>query len=193
MPPRIAKKCVANRGKAGLLIGGPVLSASITVPDVVTKTRGGKHQEIKVNALIDTGASFTCVTARVINDLGLRPIGDAIFGGAYGQPKKRYLYCISFTFEGSGFQIPDVLVSEGDLHGSPFDMLVGRDVLQLCLFSYDGHLGKFTLDVPSPSSPEHPEWAAKQKQQIQQNQIEKKKTTNRKRTKISRQSKAKNR
>lgn len=182
-----------EKGQVPLYKDGPTLPAIITIPNAVATIRGGQRPFVQINALIDTGAGTTCITKKVVDSLDLHSIGSAIFGGAYGHPDERNLYCISFTFHGSGVQISDIQVSEADLHNSPFDMLVGRDVLTHCHFSYDGYTGRVVLDVPSPSSPRHPEAIGKQKQKITNIKATKKKAKNRQRNKIGKQSKSANR
>lgn len=182
-----------EKGQVPLYKDGPTLPAIITIPNAVATIRGGQRPFVQINALIDTGAGTTCITKKVVDSLDLHSIGSAIFGGAYGHPDERNLYCISFTFHGSGVQISDIQVSEADLHNSPFDMLVGRDVLTHCHFSYDGYTGRVVLDVPSPSSPRHPEAIGKQKQKITNIKATKKKAKNRQRNKIGKQSKNVNR
>lgn len=193
MPPLTANKCIANLGPATLLQAGPIIPAFITIPDVVAKARGGTRPVIKVNALLDTGARSTCITTKVVHHLGLKSIGNCISGGAYGPPQQCNLYSISFTFEGSSFQVSGIQVSDADLHGAPFDMLVGRDVLAACHLTYDGYTGQFTLEVPSPASPDHPDKTAKKRADKHRVEADKRKDKNRKRAKLAKKAKAKNR
>jgi len=50
-------------------------------------------------ALIDTGASCTCVSAKVIQDLSLAPIGKQPVGGVHGhQPTNLYQFQVVIVF-----------------------------------------------------------------------------------------------
>jgi predicted aspartyl protease len=50
-------------------------------------------------ALIDTGASSTCLTAKVINQVGLSPIGKQPVGGVHGQrPTNIYNFQVGIPF-----------------------------------------------------------------------------------------------
>jgi len=193
MPPRTANKCTANPGRPSLHQFGPVLSAIITIPEVAARARGGQRPAARVDTLIDTGAGSTCISAKVAGQLSLRPIGTCIVGGAYGHPEERNLYSVNFTFENSGFEFADIQVSESDLHACPYEMLVGRDILSICHFTYDGFTGQFTLEVPSPRSPDHPSSVAKRKNEIQQAELGKKKGKSRKRMDVAKKSRTKNR
>lgn len=102
-------------------------------------------------ALIDTGASHTGITAKVISQLTLSPIGKQPVGGVHGlQPANIYQFQVGLIFPTSqpspGGMVNANIVQFG-VTGSEFvsagnfDVLLGRDVLCQGLFcmSFDGH------------------------------------------------------
>ena len=102
-------------------------------------------------ALLDTGASVTCVSKNVVQALGLLPSGKTSMTGSTGQTTvDQYTFLVGFMFAAQ--QTPTGAVS-GQLnlhlvqgcefisHGFGFDVLIGRDILckgSLCI-SFDGH------------------------------------------------------
>jgi hypothetical protein len=108
------------------------------------------HQVTLYTALIDTGASHTSISAKVISDLGLSPAGKVPVGGVHGsQPTNSYLFQVGILFMQSQAVTGAVLANA---HITPvtgvefipsgnFDVLLGRDVLCLGSFSmtWDGH------------------------------------------------------
>jgi hypothetical protein len=108
---------------------------------------------VPIRALVDTGASCTCVDPSVLKDgLKLTPTGSVTVNspttGATPHDAEQYdiaLYIPSvagqpvLVFE----TIP--VVSSILLNAQGFHALIGRDILRLCLLVYNGTLGNFTL------------------------------------------------
>jgi predicted aspartyl protease len=102
------------------------------------------------NALIDTGASCTCITPKVVTDVGLTPVGKQSVGGVHGKKiVNQYQFQVALVFPQS--QAATGLVNanamaisvtgvEFDSPGG-FDVLLGRDIICRGLFhlSFDGH------------------------------------------------------
>lgn len=103
------------------------------------------------NALIDTGASCTCISAKVCADLKLKPIGKQNVGGVHGtSAANQYQFQVAVPF-GQGQVNPSgtsnvnffihSTVGVEVVPSAGFDILLGRDVL--CLGSltmgFDGH------------------------------------------------------
>jgi Aspartyl protease len=101
-------------------------------------------------ALVDSGASCTCVSPKVVRDIGLRPIGKQAVGGMHGrkvintyQFKVVLLFPISSNPAG-GVMANAVAFNVTGVEFEPtanFDVLMGRDVLCQGQFSmgWDGH------------------------------------------------------
>jgi Aspartyl protease len=102
-------------------------------------------------ALIDTGASVTCISSNVIKSLELKPSGKTLMSGSTGQsPVDQYTFIVGFMF---GVQQTPTGAFTGELnahlvqgcefvhHGFGFDVLIGRDILCKGSFTltFDGH------------------------------------------------------
>ena len=103
-------------------------------------------------ALLDMGASCTCISAKVISDCSLTPVGKQPVGGVHGhQPTNLYQFRVGVVF--SQAPLPSGIVSASivafPVTGAEFvpptpgifDVLLGRDVIcrgSLAL-SFDGH------------------------------------------------------
>jgi Aspartyl protease len=105
-------------------------------------------------ALLDTGASSTCISQKVINDLSLTPIGKVPAGHAQGiaAAVNQYQFQVVFAFP-IGAPTPTGITPTQIMPnavtgiefvpqpGSPYDVLLGRDILCRGVFtmSFDGH------------------------------------------------------
>jgi hypothetical protein len=117
-------------------------SAGMTIPN-----------EVLVHALVDTGASATCVDPSVLQALALTPTGSTMVRtpSTGNQPVPFDQYDVSLGVPpASAQQLPlyigtlpvictELLTSQG------FHVLVGRDVLSQCLLIYNGTTNLFTL------------------------------------------------
>ena len=98
-------------------------------------------------ALIDTGASLTCIAPNLVTAIGLQPIGMRPMASAtHAIPVRVFLVDLLLTFGSVSHIISSLQVMEFNPHNSPFQMLLGRDVLCRGVFtmSFDGH---YTLSL----------------------------------------------
>ena len=116
-------------------------AANLSVPTVQT-----------VRALVDTGASCTCVDPTVLKALGLSPTGSVpILTPSSGTtPHPTDQYDVGLAIPGSDVaQAPlihqTIPVIESDLSAQGIEALIGRDVLASCVLVYNGVTGHFTL------------------------------------------------
>jgi hypothetical protein len=105
---------------------------------------------ILYSALIDTGASCTCITPKVVDDVGLAPIGKRTVSGVHGKKVvHQYRFQAALFFPGpapttgltsAGPMVIPVLGVEFESSGA-FDILLGRDILcrGVLTISFDGH------------------------------------------------------
>jgi hypothetical protein len=107
---------------------------------------------IPVRALVDTGASCTCVDPTVLNGLGLTPTGSVpVHTPSTGAaPHMADQYDVSFAVPGAvvghiPLIIPAVPVTAADLSAQRIEALIGRDILSNCIFHYNGTTGFLTL------------------------------------------------
>jgi hypothetical protein len=138
----------------GLLQAGPVLPVEIAVPTALSSFLSARNQQIPAPvagfALIDTGATRSCVDSQVISSLGVNPIGITSLGTARGR-SQHHLYPAKFNFPAmKGFEIEFGSVVGVDLSGQgagkmQIIALIGRDVLSRCILIYHGPKGSFSL------------------------------------------------
>ncbi len=133
---------------------GPIIQVAILEAAVALEPakRPPEKQRLSLfNALIDTGATSTCISEKVVETVGLIPSGKTMMVGSTGESPVD-----QFTF-GVGFILSPVQQSTGETsmnlsvrgvqgclfqNGSlVFDVLLGRDIICEGSFtlSFDGH------------------------------------------------------
>jgi len=132
--------CLSERfdPSVGPLINIVVLPSGTVVPGVGLST-----PVTPFVALIDTGATVTCISPHVVQTVGLQPIGlRPMVSATQSIPVNVYLVDLLLTFGNTGHGILSTQVMDfvGD-GASPFQILVGRDLLCRGTFtlSFDGH------------------------------------------------------
>ena len=98
------------------------------------------------SALVDTGASCTCLSQSIVRDLGLSAVGKTEVQAAGGTHSANvYLVDLLLVYGAQQIVIPNIQVTEFNIGAeAPFQALLGRDVLGdgVLTMSFDGH---FTL------------------------------------------------
>jgi len=110
-------------------------------------------QPQKIFALIDTGASCTCVDPTVLKALKLSPTGQASVNtpSTGTQPHSADQYDVSLIIPGSSstqppFYLHTLAVIESQLMAAQgIHALIGRDVLQSVYLTYNGAMSIFTF------------------------------------------------
>jgi len=122
---------------------GPLISVVVAPARTINP---GALPNIQVNrfpALIDTGASATCISPSVAQTVGLEPIGKHPMTSATQSILSNvYLVDIVLPFANAGLILNSIQVVEFNaLDGFPYQMLLGRDILCKGIFvlSSDGH------------------------------------------------------
>lgn len=96
-------------------------------------------------ALIDTGATFTCVDEPILRNLGLNPVGIVTSGTANG-PVRQNIYPARIAFPTKGWTVDLAQAVGVNLAGQaipktppePIIALLGRNLLQHWVFIYNG-------------------------------------------------------
>jgi hypothetical protein len=127
---------------------GPYVDVELRVPPALAASlaAAGKPVPAPINgpALLDTGASVSCVDKSVPPKLGLNPVGTTILQGAKGGgpsslfPMRLEIQVMKWTIDYSN-------MVEADLAALGYLAIIGRDVLRLAQFVYHGHVGEYTL------------------------------------------------
>ena len=119
-----------------------LVAANVAVPNLV-----------QIRALIDTGASDTCVDPSVLLSLALTPTGVVKVNtpSTGSQPHDTDQYDVSLLIPGAVATHPPLMVqnlpviSAELLVQQGFHALIGRDVLSMCLLEYNGVTKMFSL------------------------------------------------
>lgn len=107
----------------------------ISTPLFIKKANSNDKEPVKCNAIWDTGATSSMISANAAKKLMLAPIGLTQIAGVHGiSNAKTYLVDVVF---GNGFTLHDIKVSEASDFGG-FDFLVGMDIISRGIMSLDG-------------------------------------------------------
>lgn len=132
-----------------LLEVGPVVEAELFASEEAFlrfKNYGCPESFAKVRLMVDTGSNISGLEKGIIKMLNLTPYKeteDWVYGQEGSWQTVRYksvLYLPIFKNKALSF---DVL--GGNFNASPYDGILGRDVLRFCEFKYDGIKNVFSL------------------------------------------------
>ena len=142
-----------NPSPIGLVIAGPRLSVSINLPKIILDNRQSKNEPIPdaINgeALIDTGASHTCIDDSTASQLGLKIIDTVSLQTPSGtSTHNRYMISVNFVGANNNLpNIPKLSVIGADLKNQGILVLLGRDLLRSCVLVYNGAMGHFSISL----------------------------------------------
>ena len=132
--------CLSGRYESGI---GPLINIGVFPCGSFQSVKIPIGQMSTFPALIDTGASVTCISADVAKTAGLQPIGmRPMISATQAVPVNVYLVDLLLPFGNAGFILPGSLVMEFiPTAGSSFQILVGRDIIcqGALTISFDGH------------------------------------------------------
>ena len=135
----------------GVLFGaGPRVPVEIRVPNALANylTQNGKPipAPIPGDALVDTGASVSCVDEKAVQSLGVNPVGVAQVGTPSTAGTPQLQYPVLFAFPGTTLPPMEIAHALGSvLQPQKLLALIGRDVLASFVFAYNGPGGFVTL------------------------------------------------
>ena len=141
----------------GLIAVGAFFAIEVHVPPEIAEVLTQQGQPIPTPvsgfALIDTGATLTCVHERALLDLGLNPVGTVNSGTAHGQVQQS-LYPARIVFPAQGWTVDIGSVAGVDLSGQVLNIapspqriiaLIGRNFLKQCVLVWNGTNGSWTI------------------------------------------------
>jgi predicted aspartyl protease len=144
-------KRVALTGSQALQGRGPVVEVSIGIESSAGSGLLQKGQQLPTPktgfALIDTGASNTCIDEKTAEEMGLPVIDVAKMSSASHAGIDQNVYPIQITIAGSILQFNVPRAMGGALGAQGLIALIGRDVLQFCTLFYNGITGQITLSI----------------------------------------------
>lgn len=122
---------------------------SILVPALMKQNRL-VPPPLEVFAMIDTGSSFTVITPRVRQHLGIRRYSRAdVYEVGRKGPQRHDLYKINLhlTKDHPEARLQNISVQESPLDGQPFDCLIGLDVLEYTTLTLVGPTMAWSLSI----------------------------------------------
>jgi hypothetical protein len=126
---------------------GPIVSARIEqvlAVQEMLRTAGEPIPSVSVQALIDTGASGTTVQSSVLHGFDIQPIGRVSLSTPTTLvPEMHLKYRLRIVLSQSIAFETDVV--EAPMGGQHVQCLIGRDILDVCRFVYDGPKRQFVL------------------------------------------------
>jgi len=133
-----------------LFNGGPRLPVEIKVPNALASFLTQKGQQVPApvsgEALVDTGASISCVDETVVQGLGINPVGIAQVGTPSTASTSQLQYPVLFQFPGTTLPSIEIAHALGSvLRPQGLLALIGRDILSSFVFVYNGLGGFVTL------------------------------------------------
>jgi len=129
----------------GLVAVGPTLDILIASPDE-NKIIG------PVPALVDTGASASCIDRRLCAQAGLPAVDQLQLAGVFG-PEATTAHVGKIRVPSLGLEAFGKFAAV-DLQGGgqPHFALLGRDFLSLCKMMYDGQSGRVEISIAERDS-----------------------------------------
>jgi len=135
---------------------GPIIQiavgASKAHADILTSLGEPVPRPFLLNALIDTGASCSCIDPAVVKELGWQPTGVAHILSPSTDSKPviclQYDVSIQLVHPTMNRMFHNIQVAECELKEFGFHALIGRDILRACILIYNGEIGAagaFTL------------------------------------------------
>ena len=92
-------------------------------------------------ALFDTGASATCISPKIVSELGLNPVGKVnMISASHVVPTNQYIFSIGFptgmqqdatgTISGNVTMFENITGLEFQPSGAAYDILIGMDIIR---------------------------------------------------------------
>lgn len=140
-----------------LLQNGATLQVQVSVPAAYQQAGGAAPAPQTLTAMIDSGASISCITIQAAQQLGLQQVSSTQLGGVGGSSEAP-IYAAALNLVQFGVNVDPVQIAGVSNPLPNVDMLIGRDILQTLNFDYKGAEGAFTVtqDQPGGGAPATP-------------------------------------
>jgi predicted aspartyl protease len=144
-------KTVPIPPQVALVQRGPVVQVSVSVGQIIAQQilqQGGTlPPPVSGLALIDTGATTTCIDEEAARQLSLPAIDVVTVASASHAATEQNVYPISIEVVGLPIVVNASRAIGAALKAQGLLVLIGRDVLQSCVLIYNGPSGHFTLTL----------------------------------------------
>ena len=135
--------------KVALLKLGPRVDVLLSLPEDLIEIYQKESREIPQpvagHALIDTGASSTSIDESTVQSLGLFPVGEGIISSASHEQSAAKKYNLNIFISQSNLTLNAYGAFGLPLRKQGIVALIGRDLLQNCIFLYNGPIGAYIL------------------------------------------------
>jgi predicted aspartyl protease len=126
---------------------GPVVEISVAVPFQLEQRLQQSGQQVpapvKIQAMIDTGASRTALCQDIVDQLGLELVGTTSVNTPSHQNVQCGIYSVRIGFPNN--VVGQVAALGVPMKGQHIACLIGRDILKLGILIYNGHVNQFSL------------------------------------------------
>lgn len=122
-----------------------VIQPSPSFAAALTKAGKPALQPATGMALIDTGATSSCVDGEIAQRMGLAPNGTGVISSASHEKAETLTYPLRLQFPGWNVNLDCMKALAVPIAKQGFIALVGRDLLIRCLFVYNGPDGAYSL------------------------------------------------
>ncbi len=141
-----------QRTQPALRRNGPLLSLRLEPAldvQALLRQAGRLVPSLTLTALVDTGASGTVIQTALLRQLGLAPTRTVFFSTpSTTEPLESLEYRVRLVLaDNLAFETD---VAEAPMGGQNVQCLIGRDILQQTVFTYNGPRNQFTLTFPQP-------------------------------------------
>ena len=151
MSPLICKGMVITSEK-DIMDQGPVVEARIFRDERTFMALSGNRHMMpghpRFRMLVDTGSNISALHIDIIHQLQLPLYADRITVEAAGGPATLNRYRCVLHLPAFGRKGLPIDILEGRFDGSPYEGVIGRDVLRFCKITYDGLSNRFRLTAP---------------------------------------------
>ena len=130
---------------------GPIIQVTIGVKQNMAQqllSQGvALPQPMSGEALIDTGATSTCIDEAIAQQLNLPVVDVVTIASASHTETRRNVYPALIEVVGFPMQFNALRAIGVPLSTQGLQVLIGRDLLQHCTLFYNGMMGSFTLSI----------------------------------------------
>jgi hypothetical protein len=142
--------CISgNCGPAGILTQVAIFKDQQHAKQLANQSAGAPPPPLSLYmALFDTGATATCISPKVVNDLGLVPVGKAnMISASHVTATNQYIFAVGMPVgvqqAATGIvsttmsMFPDISGLEFQPAGAVYDILVGMDIIMRGVLTVD--------------------------------------------------------
>ena len=132
-----------------LVDSGPIIEVVLFPPQPLVQLLRATGKPIpsrKVVALIDTGASGSCIEASIARELEV-VAHDVVRVHTAAGLTQQPIFDIGFSLPTLTQNILQIQALGANLEKQPYDALIGRDVLSLCTLIYNGWDNSYQLHI----------------------------------------------